>query len=286
MKKTINQQSHIINEQSHSSMRHGTTYKKAIMNGDEPYSACTNVSLPFGNLTFVWRFGNFNPVGPAATPLCPARRPAAVALTAVRALVRAPVRPLAPPPAPQRGRRGRILPSNKRSASTRGERSIKARPSAAVRQIQAQPTRLLFKRNIDPSPRACPTRAPPLLARRPVRVNNTIALLNSSSRRRGVTAGRGSAESGRATPESWPGPPTWRPPGPAGSAAVQEAAERGAPLHPHGHLVTAPGHGTPAARAAPQKRGPARPGPARPGICTRRRRRPALLRARPGPAAP
>jgi hypothetical protein len=30
MKKTINQQSHIINEQSHSSMCHG--YKKAIMN--------------------------------------------------------------------------------------------------------------------------------------------------------------------------------------------------------------------------------------------------------------
>ncbi len=83
-----NQLSHIINEQSHSSMRHGITYKKAIMNGDIPYSACTNVSLPFGNLTFVWRFGNFNPVGPAATPLCPARRPAAVTLTAVRARVR------------------------------------------------------------------------------------------------------------------------------------------------------------------------------------------------------
>ncbi len=32
MKKTINQQSHIINEQSHSYMRHGIMYKKAIMN--------------------------------------------------------------------------------------------------------------------------------------------------------------------------------------------------------------------------------------------------------------
>ena len=33
--------------------------------------ACTNASLPFGNLIFVWLFGNFNPVGPAATPLRP-----------------------------------------------------------------------------------------------------------------------------------------------------------------------------------------------------------------------
>jgi hypothetical protein len=32
MKKTINQQNHKINEQSHSSMRHGIMYKEAIMN--------------------------------------------------------------------------------------------------------------------------------------------------------------------------------------------------------------------------------------------------------------
>ncbi len=31
MKKTVNQQSHIINDQSHSTMRQGTMYKKAIM---------------------------------------------------------------------------------------------------------------------------------------------------------------------------------------------------------------------------------------------------------------
>jgi hypothetical protein len=52
------------------------------------YSACTNVSLPFGNLIFVWLFGNFNPVGPAATPLRPASRPATVTLIAARARVR------------------------------------------------------------------------------------------------------------------------------------------------------------------------------------------------------
>jgi hypothetical protein len=32
MKKTINQQSHIINDQSRSSMCHGIMYKEAIMN--------------------------------------------------------------------------------------------------------------------------------------------------------------------------------------------------------------------------------------------------------------
>ena len=86
MKKTINQQSHIINEQSRSSMRHRIMYrdKEAIMN----LTLHANVLLSFGNLIFVWLFGNFNPVGPAATPLRPASRPATVTLIAARARVR------------------------------------------------------------------------------------------------------------------------------------------------------------------------------------------------------
>jgi hypothetical protein len=92
MKKTINQQSQIINKQSRSSMlqymRHGIMYKELEGSNHETYSACTNVLLSFGNLIFVWLFGNFNPGGPAATPLRPASRPAAVTLIAARARVR------------------------------------------------------------------------------------------------------------------------------------------------------------------------------------------------------
>ncbi len=46
MKKTIDQQSHIINEQRYFHASRNNVQES----NHEPYSACTNVSLPFGNL--------------------------------------------------------------------------------------------------------------------------------------------------------------------------------------------------------------------------------------------
>jgi hypothetical protein len=84
MKITIKQQSHRINEQSHSSIRHEKMCKKALMNLT---LHAQTFRCPLGILIFVWLFGNFNLVGPAATPLRPTSSPAADALTAARARV-------------------------------------------------------------------------------------------------------------------------------------------------------------------------------------------------------